>query len=409
MDDQPFANIKKKKISSSSIELDNIKIIKPDTISPFQSSITSKINDDLNFLSEEDVISDIISNNKATSEVNDIFDIQSTQPNGSTTLDPSKIIINNEENNYINSGVTVNEENNYINSGLMVNEQQVVVSDISKFMDEIKQYILQNNPKLYILTPCYGGLTHLNYTMCLIKTLDVFKTLNFPVQVEFCQNDSLVTRARNNLIAKAYSDIEATHFMFIDNDISWEPIDILKMILDNKPVIGGVYPLKKYEWSKLIKDPLNPYNSNVLQTILNKKNNSILKNYMNDEDFIQCFLVKYNLNYINNVLKIENNTAKVKHIATGFMMIQRNTISQLFIKYPNTKYKDDVGFLNEEENKNAYMLFDTSIEDEHYLSEDWHFCSICEKCNIDIFINVSVNLTHTGSVDFKGSFLTSIM
>ena len=44
----------------------------------------------------------------------------------------------------------------------------------------------------------------------------------------------------------------------------------------------------------------------------------------------------------NNNINIDHNLIKVKHIATGFMMIQRNVIEQMIEAYPLTKYKVDV-------------------------------------------------------------------
>jgi hypothetical protein len=39
--------------------------------------------------------------------------------------------------------------------------------------------------------------------------------------------------------------------MFIDSDIKWFPYDIYKLILSDKDVIGGAYPLKKYNFERL--------------------------------------------------------------------------------------------------------------------------------------------------------------
>ena len=95
-------------------------------------------------------------------------------------------------------------------------------------------FIFNSNPNkigyVYILTPCYGGVSYVNYTECLISTIQLFKLYNININVVFCKGDSLVTRARNNLIAKAMNDPEMTHMLFIDNDITWEPFDILKLM-----------------------------------------------------------------------------------------------------------------------------------------------------------------------------------
>ena len=99
----------------------------------------------------------------------------------------------------------------------------------------------------------------------------------------------------------------------------------------------------------------------------------------------------------------------MKHIATGFMMLQRSMLSKMMDNYSNTKYTDDTGFLQGDENKYAYALFNCDVSNEHYLSEDWLFCERWAKLNGDVFIDVSINLTHSGHVDFKGNFLSSIL
>lgn len=277
------------------------------------------------------------------------------------------------------------------------------------FDEKIRLYVAQNKPKLYILTPCYGSQCYVNYVTCLMNTIGLFSRYGFPLQVEFCRNDSLVSRARNNLVARAMADPETTHIFFIDSDITWNPIDIFKLILADKPLIGGVYPLKNYQWSKLVKDPQNPFNTNIVQSLLAKKKQSQLAAMVSDEDMIQNNLLSYNINYLQNYLTIDNNLAQVKHLATGFMMIQRNTLDKMMKAFPSTKYVDDVHFLKEHENQYAYALFDCGVEDGHYLSEDWLFCHRWTKMGGSIWIDVSINLTHTGIEDYKGSYIASIV
>ena len=274
----------------------------------------------------------------------------------------------------------------------------------SSLSEQITKYILCNKPKLYILTPCYGGMCHLNYLCSLMKTIEIFKLYNFPIQIEFCRNDSLISRARNNLIAKAMIDPEMTHILFIDNDITWNPTDIFKLILSDKNLIGGVYPLKNYFWDKIL------LQNNALDKLLERrKNNSILSHLYSEEDFLKQNLLKYNVNYIKSELDIDNNISEVKHIATGFMMIQRITIQKMMLQYHDTKYIDDVSFLSKTENQYAYALFDCRVEDNHYLSEDWLFCNRWTKIGGKIYMDVSIDLVHTGQEDYKGSYISTIL
>ena len=309
--------------------------------------------------------------------------VQSTPP-------PSKPVVRDQ-----GAGVTSNSE--------------VFITEVDEFTKSVQAYVKKNNTKVYILTPCYNGTVYVNYMQCLINTLKTFLDIGIPLSVEFCKCDSLVPRARNNLIAKAMADPTMTHAMFIDADISWEPLDIIKLIISDKALIGGIYPLKQYQWNKLLKDPQNPYNTNVVQTMLMKKNGSQLASIISDETTVQCNMVKYNVNYIDSMLKIEYNMAKVKHIATGFMMIQRNVLERLMVALPKTKYVDDVGFLKPHEQPYAYALFDCEVVDGHYYSEDWLFCHRWTQLGGDTWMDVSINLTHTGVEDYKGCYITSIM
>jgi hypothetical protein len=112
---------------------------------------------------------------------------------------------------------------------------------------------------------------------------------------------------------------------------------------------------------------------------------------------------------MDKFIQIENNLTKVKHLATGFMMMQRSMLDKMMLAFPFTKYTDDCGFLRNHENKYAYALFDCGVEDGHYLSEDWLFCNRWCKIGGEIMLDVSVNLTHTGQENFNGSFISSII
>jgi hypothetical protein len=281
-------------------------------------------------------------------------------------------------------------------------------SDVS-LEDKIREYVIKYNPKLYILTPCFASLCYVNYVDCILKTVEVFKQLNFPLIIEFCKNDSLVSRARNNLVAKALSDPHATHVLFIDNDITWSPFDILKLIIADKPIVGGAYPLKNYNWENMVNKTGN-FDPSAMKSWVDKKNaHPILGNMIDDKHMIQYNLVRYNINYLNNALEIQGNLTKVRHLATGFMMIQRGVFEKMMKAYPSTKYVDDVNFLHGDENNYAYALFDCGVEDGHYFSEDWLFCKRWSKMGGDIWLDVSVNLMHTGIEDYKGCYVSSII
>ena len=279
---------------------------------------------------------------------------------------------------------------------------QPEVSEAFDFEKRVKAFVGKTNPYVCILTPCYGGVSFIEYVTSLINTLNLFRTLGVNIKIEFCRNDSLVSRARNNLVAKALNDPQVTHILFIDNDIIWEPVSVLKLLIADKAVIGGVYPLKNYFWNKLTEP-------DIVKNWIDAKNSSMLKDIISDEGIVQNKLLNYNLNLLPEGLTIENNIGRVKHIATGFMMIKRDTLEKMFAAFPSTKYTDDVSFLRPEENRFAYALFDCGVEDDHYYSEDWMFCSRWSKMGGEIWVDISINLTHIGIERYNGSYLSQLV
>lgn len=259
---------------------------------------------------------------------------------------------------------------------------------------------LKTRPSLAILIPCYGGLIHLGFHTSIIETIKLFSHLNLECKQIYLPNDSLISRSRNNLIAKALSDKTTTHVLFIDTDIVWNPFEILKLLIADKYLVGGIYPLKKYNWEYFS-------NPNFQTELIERRKKSALQTNTNDQNFLQYLMVKYNTNLLPGK-KIIDGLVEVKHLPTGFMMIKVEAIHRMIKAFPYLKYVDDVGFLSKDENEYAYTLFDTCVVDEHLYSEDWTFCHRWTQIGGKCYANMTISLTHIGVEEFKGSFVDYI-
>lgn len=274
---------------------------------------------------------------------------------------------------------------------------------MENLQEELEKYKEGKNIKeicLYILTPCYGGVVHINYTCALIKTIELCNHLGIKIKTEFTKNESLVQRARNHLIAKAMHDPQTTHIMFIDSDITWSPKDIIYLILHDKEVIGGIYPFKTFYLDKL-------NNEKEMQKIKEMYNNKIHQT-LSFPEFLKQNLLKFNLNFIGGEQKIQKNLLPIRHLATGFMMLQRSCIEKMMEQYAHTKYECDTGQLRGDENKFCYALFDCFIRDGHYYSEDWGFCDRWTKIGGSIYSDITITLGHSGMTDYCGRVLSTL-
>lgn len=267
-------------------------------------------------------------------------------------------------------------------------------------IDKYKQKKNIDNIELMILTPCYGGVVHVNFTVCLIKTKDLCNELGIKVSTEFTKNESLIQRARNHLIAKAMSYKSVTHIMFIDSDITWNPVDIVKLILHDQELVGGIYPFKFYDLNVITDE-------DKMKKIKDKYNTSYHKD-LSYSEFLKQNLLKFNLNFHSEEQKIQKNLLPIRHLATGFMMMTRSCIEKMMEHYPHTKYDCDTKQLQGTENDYCYALFDCFIKEGHYFSEDWGFCDRWKSIGGEIYTDVSITLGHSGMTDYSGRVLSTL-
>jgi hypothetical protein len=211
---------------------------------------------------------------------------------------------------------------------------------------------------LHIGMPCYGGNVSEPTMTSLLRFILMAQQVGLNWSLDTMVNESLVTRARNNLMAKMMTNASATHFMFIDADIRFQPESILQMMACDKDVIGGLYPKKAL--------PVN--------YVINLKRET----------------------------KVQGDIFTVDTMGTGFLMFKKHVYETLCKAHPETKYVDDVG-LGKQYEPTMYSIFDVAIDEKgHYLSEDWLFCRRWSALGGEIWAHGKVLLNHIGHYEFVG-------
>lgn len=255
-------------------------------------------------------------------------------------------------------------------------------------LNEIRQ------SKFFIATPCYGGQLNEPYFRSAIKLLTFFTQHQIPIAFGTIANESLVTRARNVLLAYFLAS-DYTHLMFIDADIEFSHEDIIKLWMHNKEVCVGAYPKKGVAWSR-IRDAA--------------ANSDYVKTMGNDRE-IAAYGSDYAINFQfidrdSRSIAVENGIVKLHDAGTGFMMIKREAIEKMLKAYPELKYNNDLQMSSAELLKDKfYALFDTMIDpkDRRYLSEDYTFCRRWQDIGGDIWLDPSISLNHYGHFCFQGN------
>ena len=245
--------------------------------------------------------------------------------------------------------------------------------------------------KFFIATPCYGGQLTEPYFRSTIKLMTWFNGHKVPLAFGTIANESLVTRARNVLLAY-FLNSDYTHLMFIDADIEFQVDDILKLWMYDKDVVVGAYPKKGVNWThikeSIIMDPSRQHTSQQIGAL--------------GSDYAINF--KF-LNREAKQVQVQNGLIQLHDAGTGFMMIKRDAILKMIKEYPELKYNNDVQMGGVDLSDHFYAVFDTMIDpiDKRYLSEDYTFCRRWQKMGGEIWLDPSISLNHYGSFCFQGN------
>ena len=238
--------------------------------------------------------------------------------------------------------------------------------------------------KIFVATPMYGGLCVGGYTVGLLNSVQEFMRNGMQLYYAHMMNESLITRARNTL-AYDFLDTDATHLMFIDADITFNPADIVSMVNADKDIICGLYPKKEINW----KTVAEAVKQGVDYTELPNYTGSFVVNLLGD--------VAQATGDINEPMEIDNG-------GTGFMLIKRNVFETLKPTVPT--YTNDMILIVDKNpvKKIIHEFFATSIDEvsNRLLSEDYHFCKIARQAGFKVYAAPWANLSHSGTYNFNG-------
>lgn len=237
-----------------------------------------------------------------------------------------------------------------------------------------------------IALPCYDRQVTEPFFMSTIKACMAFKEYGMKFGISTI-SDSLISRARNQLVAKFMANETFTHLMFIDVDLGYNYEDILKMLWHDKDIITGAYPIKEILWDKVVEN----IDKGVEKDKLSEKSTRFVVNPCVGED---------------NKIKFDNGAISIYDAGTGFMLIKRSVFERLFEAYPELKYVDDTGALKEKERDNAYALFNSYVDDDgRFLSEDYGFGRYWQKIGGEVWVDPSIEMTHLGRFEYKGRMI----
>ena len=227
--------------------------------------------------------------------------------------------------------------------------------------------------RVMFATPCYISAVTMNYVASI-----------------FSLRESLIPRGRNKMVMKFLSE-EFTHLFWIDSDIAFNPQSVFRLLLADRDIAAGVYPMKNFKWpaegvpagttQKLFEDRYGEYPFNPID-----HGASRVSPYVDDEGFVE-----------------------VAEAPTGFMAIKRHVFTAMMKQYPELNYVPD-GPPNHPQAHLHWRFFDCMVDPDsgRYLSEDYAFCRRWRDTGGKIWVDLDCKLMHLGQHLFGGDLAESL-
>jgi glycosyltransferase involved in cell wall biosynthesis len=209
--------------------------------------------------------------------------------------------------------------------------------------------------KVMIAAPSYDGTITVWHASSLSETCKLGFAHGVNVFAIYMSYDSLVQRARNDIIQLALEQ-DVDDLVFIDCDIDWTPADFFKLLEHDVDVVGGIYPKK------------------------------------GDHE-------EYPVKALNNVMNFEKNgLIEVEGIATGFLRLTKRAIQKV--------WENSEEYTEPHKPKPIRMVFNIDIVNGQLVSEDIIFCMKWRELGEKVWFDPSINLSHVGTKRWNGNFLS---
>lgn len=198
----------------------------------------------------------------------------------------------------------------------------------------------------------------------------LFQRANIDHAILTLNNSSLITAARSSLANFFLHNTNKQYILFLDSDIRFDPLDVLKLLNHNKEIVCGDYPCKVL--------PLT-YNAVISQPPKNEGKNLVA----------------------------------IDSVGIGFTLIHRSVFQKITDRYNNElKCRPSDSVLNynhsDYEKNNYYHFFSELKREEIFYSEDRSFFIRAKDCGVQAWLDTSIKLSHVGLYEFGRQNITDI-
>lgn len=204
------------------------------------------------------------------------------------------------------------------------------------------------------------------YTISLARTLVQLAGLGIRAWVQNVVGSSNLPRARNDLAA-AFLASDYDDLLFIDDDMGWNPADVIRLLASEQKLIGGVG----------CKKVLLPDTAKEKWCV-----RALRSGAFHQDDF---------------------GAVEVEALGTGFLKISRDVFDAMKAAHPEWK-RNGWHDTPAENRAQSYRFFSFDPNDPEETGEDIAFCLEWRRLGGRVFVDPAIRLVHVGEMEFTGDF-----
>ncbi len=237
--------------------------------------------------------------------------------------------------------------------------------------------------KILVATPAFGEMFYTPYVSSVIRLQRVMARHKWDLTFAAISYADIV-ESRNFLLTHWYDKTDATHLLFIDADMGYEPQAVIDMVMLDRPVVGAVYPKRHIDLERLAKfaaegQPPERARARAHDFIVRRNAKS---RQADRKGFIS-----------------------VDGCGAGLLLIKRDCVAAMLGKMP--ELSDTRAPKTSPLAKSLTRLiraFEPVVVDGARLSEDFSFCHRWRQCGGEIWASTAHTITHIGLHRYSGRY-----
>ena len=243
---------------------------------------------------------------------------------------------------------------------------------------------------ILICMPIYRQQVYIQTVSSLMALKDYL--IESEIRSTFVHIDSFdISAARNIMSTYFYNTKKYSHILFIDDDMKFDFEDIIKMIYEDKDIIGCVCPKRSLNTRRLYE-----------AAVTGKSYGEALVTAL---DFVT-------MHVNNHSVSVEKDVCKLSAIGMGVTMVKRQVFDRLIasgcIEKQSCYGGESIDIFG---NTFLYGFFDRIRVDGTpvLMGEDFSFCQRwTQNCGGEVFGLVTANIGHVGNYTFEGRYIDSL-